>query len=211
MSTLSLADRRPWGEHVRTDLPDEEFPTSTRFSIATEWAGKAAAVLAIVLFVLVLMAIHKGLLVQHTAARVVTDFRTTNQYFDERADLTAPATARKQLEDLRSVLNDLNAAGARDVAQLNDLLPDAQALLVAGQADSQIAQQLNTVTGSLQTAAGSIHRIAATADTTVGQVATKLDEALRLVRQLNAELTRTTVKLAPIPAQDGVIPAPGEN
>ena len=211
MSTLSLADRRPWGEQVRTDLPDDEFPTSTRFAIATEWAGKVAAVLAIVLFVLVLMAIYKGLLVQHTAKTVVTDFRTTNQYFDERADFTAPATARKQLEDLRAVLNDLNAAGARDVQQLNDLLPDARALLVAGQTDSQIAEQLNTVTGSLRTAAGSIHQIAATADTTVGQVATKLDEALRLVRQLNAELTRTTVKLAPIPAQDGFIPAPGEN
>lgn len=212
MSTVTTIDRRrPWGDQIRSDLPPEEFLASTRYAIATEWAGKVAAVLAIMLFVLVLMAIHKGLLVQHSAQTVVSDLRTTNQYFDERADFTAPATARQQLEQLRGVLDDLNAAGARDVQQLNDLLPDARALLVAGQGDSEIAEQLRGITGSLQEAAGSIHQIAATADTTVGQVATKLDEALRLVRLLNAELTRTTVKLAPIPAQDGFIPAPGEN
>ncbi|AZG46816.1 hypothetical protein [Gordonia insulae] len=211
LSTFTLATRRPWADQVRTDLPPDELPTSSRFAIVTEWAGKFAAVLAVVLFILVLLAIHKGLLVQHTAKTVVTDFRTTNQYFADRADLTAPATARKQLEQLRAVLDDLNSAGARDVDQLNALLPDARALLVAGQNDSQIAEQLRGVTGSLQSAATSIHKIAATADNTVAQVAVKLDQALRLARQLNAELNRTTVKLAPIPAQDGLIPPPGEN
>ncbi|MCG7631454.1 MULTISPECIES: hypothetical protein [Gordonia] len=210
MSTIRVGHGRPWGEQVRTDLPDDEFPTSTRFAVATEWAGKVAAVLAALLLLLVLMAIHKGLLVQYTAKSIVTDFRTTNQHFEDRADFSATAGARQRLEDLRAVLDDLNAAAARDVQQLTDLLPDAQALLAAGQTDSQIAQQLRAVTGSLQTAAGAINQIAVTADTTVDQISTKLNEALRLVRQLNAELTRTTVKLAPIPAQDDLIPAPGE-
>ncbi|MCA4997884.1 hypothetical protein HWD35_24505 [Tsukamurella tyrosinosolvens] len=157
-----------------------------------------------------MMAIHKGLLVQHSAKTVVTNFRTTNQYFDTRADLTAPATARKQLEHLRVILADLNAAGARDVEQLSALLPDASALLAAGRGDSDIARKLQAVAASLQTAAKSINQIAESSDTTVQQVGIKLAQALALTRQLNAELYRTTVKLAPIPAQDGIIPAPGE-
>lgn len=209
MATTMTAGRRPWGSE-RTDIPRSEFPTSTRCALVTEWVGKLGAVAAIVLFVLVMMAIHKGLLVQHSAKTVVTNFRTTNQYFDTRADLTAPATARKQLEHLRVILADLNAAGARDVEQLSALLPDASALLAAGRGDSDIARKLQAVAASLQTAAKSINQIAESSDTTVQQVGIKLAQALALTRQLNAELYRTTVKLAPIPAQDGIIPAPGE-
>lgn len=214
MTVTAPTARRPWGP-PRTDIPAAEFPAATKYAIITEWLGRVAVVAAVILFALVMTAIHKGLQVQHTADSVVDNFITTNRYFDERADLTAPATAREQLQQLQTILTDLNTVAATDVEHLGLLLPDATALVAAGQGDNQIAQQLQTVAVTLQGAAASIHQVAATADTTVGQVSTQLNTALELVRKLNAELTRTTDKLAPIPAQDGLIPppapAPGEN
>ncbi|WCT06038.1 hypothetical protein [Rhodococcus qingshengii] len=184
---------------------------STRYAIATDWTTRLCVVLALCLAVLVLMSIHKGLLVQRSAATVVDDFHTANQYFADRADLSAPATARSELERLSKVLEELNAVGGEDVRLLSDLLPDASALLAAGQTDALLAEQLREVAATLHTSAQSIHQIAATADTTVSEVAVKLDETLTLVKQLNAELSRTTAKLAPIPAQNQFIPAPGGN
>ena len=186
-------------------------PSTGGFATATEWFGRLAAVMATVLFVLVMVAIHKGLLVQDSARTIVNNFRDTNQMFADRADLSAPATARKQLDELKAILTGLNAATAADVDHLEALLPNAAALLAAGQGDSNIASQLETVATTLSGSASSLHQISAEADTTVSDVNAGLSQALDLVGQLNAELSRTTDKLAPLPAQNALIPAPGGN
>lgn len=196
----------------RPDIPSEEVVEPRNgFTIATEWIGRVAAVVAVVLFVLVMIAIQKGLDVRDSADDIVTNFHTANDYFDQRTDLEAPARARQQLEQLQGVLADLNRTTAADVDELNSLLPDMQALLAAGQGDTQIAKQLEGIATVLKGSAGSLHNIAADADTTVSTVGQRIDQALSLVQQLNNELARTTRKLAPIPAQDGLIPPPGGN
>lgn len=195
----------------RPDVPVTAAAESNGFTVATEWMGRLAAVLALVLFALVLMAIQKGQLVQDSARTIVDNFRITNDYFAQRADLTAPATARKQLDELAGVLADLNTATATDVDHLAALLPDARALLAAGQGDTAIAGQLEDVATTLQGSAASLHQISADANTTVSDVNNELTTAIDLVNQLNSELTRTTNKLALIPAQDALIPAPGGN
>ncbi|MFI6996542.1 hypothetical protein [Nocardia sp. NPDC050175] len=190
-------------------LPTTALPTSGGYAVATEWVGRLAAVMAAVLLALVLVSIQKGLDVQHSSRTIVRNFRDTNQYFTERADLTAPATARRQIEQLKTVLTELNTAAAADANQLAAVLPDMRSLLTAGQDDASIANQLQTIAQTLQSAAASIHRIAADANSTVTAVNNQLTAAIGLVDQLNAELGRTARKLAPIPAQDAFIPAPG--
>ncbi len=177
----------------------------------TEWVGRVAAVLAIALFVLVLICIHKGKLVRDSARTVVDNFTITNSMFDERADLTAPATARAQLDELAVILADLNVATTADVDRLAALLPDAGTLLAAGQGDTAIAVDLEGVASTLQVSAASLARISNGADQTVSAVDGQLVTAIDLVEQLNAQLARTTNKLAILPAQDSFIPAPGEN
>ncbi|UZG60290.1 hypothetical protein [Rhodococcus opacus] len=195
----------------RPDVPVTAAPGSTGFAIVTEWMGRLAAVVAVVLFAMVLMAIHKGKLVQDSARTVVDNFRLTNEYFAQRTDLTAPAKARQQLDELAVVLAQLNSATATDVDHLAALLPDARALLAAGQGDTAIAGQLETVANTMQDSATSLHRISADANTTVSDVNNELTTAIDLVNQLNAELTRTKNKLALVPEQGAFIPAPGGN
>ncbi|AII11439.1 MULTISPECIES: hypothetical protein [Rhodococcus] len=195
----------------RTDVLVPAIPDVTGFSVATEWLGRLAAVVAVVLFALVVASIHKGLQVQHSARTVVDNFRLTNDFFAQRADLTAPATARRQLDELAGVLTQLNAATATDVDHLDALLPNARTLLAAGQGDTQIANQLEGVATTLQGSAASLHQISASANTTVSGVDNELTQAIDLVNQLNAELTRTTNKLALVPATDTFIPAPEGN
>ncbi|MFI5782877.1 hypothetical protein [Nocardia sp. NPDC051570] len=178
-------------------------------TFVTKWMGWLAAVLAAVLLALVLVAIQKGLRVQHSAHTVVSDLRTTNQFFSQRADFSAPAAAQRQVEQLEVLLTQLNTTGAADTDQLAGLLPDMRSLLAAGQGDVTIAGRLRTVATTLQGGAASLHRIAADANTTVTGVDDQLAVAIDLVGRLNTELRRTTTKLAPIPAQDAIIPAPG--
>lgn len=192
----------------RPDIPPEDVSDANGFTVATEWVGRVAAVMAIVLFALVMIAIQKGLEVQDSARTVVTNFHTANDYFDERADLTAPATARRQLEELQGVLVQLNKQTAIDVEHLGHLLPDMRDLLAAGRGDTRIAKQLQGIATTLQQSAASLQTISSNADQTVSSVDGQLDEAIALVQQLNNELARTTRKLAPIPPQDGIIPPP---
>ncbi len=203
MSPASALPSRKGVLPQRLDVPVTASPGSTGFTVVTEWMGRLAAALALVLFGLVLITIHKGQLVQDSARTIVDNFRLTNDYFAQRADMTAPATARRQLDELAVVLTKLNAATATDVEHLAALLPDAQALLAAGQGDTAIAGQLRTVVEALQGSAASLHQISADADATVSDVDNELTTAIDLVHQLNNELTRTTNKLALIPpAQD---------
>lgn len=196
------------GERLRTrpDIDPDTVRGSNGFSIATEWIGRVAAIMAVVLFALVMVSIQKGLAVQHSARQVVTNFHTANDYFAQRADLTAPATARRELEQLQGVLTDLNKSAALDVGNLADLIPTTQQLLAAGQGDQQIAATLQQIAAALKESAGSLKSIATNANTTVGGVNQQLGLAIDLVNQLNNELSRTTRKLAPIPAQDKLIP-----
>jgi hypothetical protein len=180
----------------------------TRYSIATEWLGRLAAVMSAVLLVLVLNAISEGLAVRQSTRAIVDNFGQANQYFDERADLAAPARVRSELADLRTVLAELNSATAVDVDLLAAMLPDMHTLVAAGHNDVTIAHQLHGISSSLQGAAGSLHAISADADVAVVKVNDRLLAALQLADQLNAELERTTVKLAPLPAQGNLIPAP---
>lgn len=208
MPAAALPYRKGTKPH-RPDVLVPAIPDATGFSVATEWLGRLAAVIAVVLFALVVASIHKGLQVQHSARTVVDNFRLTNDFFAQRADLTAPATARKQLDELTGVLTQLNIATATDVDHLDALLPNARTLLAAGQGDTQIAGQLEGgVATTLQGSAASLHQISAGANTTVTGVDNELTQALDLVNQLNAELTRTTNKLALVPATDAFIPAP---
>lgn len=192
----------------RVDVPGAVSPSPSGFAIATEWLGRTAAVLAVVLFAMVIATIHKGKQVQDSARTTVDNFRTTNEFFSQRTDLTAPATARKQLDALADILAQLNTAAAADVDHLAKLLPDAQALVTAGQGDTQIATQLETVATSLQGSATSLHDVSSDADTTVTAVDNELTQAIELVTQLNDELTRTTNKLALVPETGAIIPAP---
>lgn len=180
----------------------------TRFAVATEWLGRLAAVMSAVLLVLVLITVHKGLAVQHSTRSIVNNFRQANQYFDQRADLGAPARVRGELADLRTVLAELNTATAADVDQLATMLPQMRVLVAAGQNDVAVAHQLQGISSSLRGAAGSLHGISDEANTSVANVNNRLRTALDLVDQLNGQLQRTTNKLAPIPAQGNVIPAP---
>lgn len=191
----------------RTNTPPERASLGG-FSIATEWLGRLAAVMAAVLLVLVLLAIHNGLEVQHSTRAVMGNVHQSSQYFDERADMGAPARIRDQLTQLRSVLAELNSTTAADVDQLARMLPDMRKLVAAGQNDVSIAHQLYGVASSLQGAAGSLHGISADANAVVVSVNDRLVAALGLADQLNAELRRTTGKLAPLPAQGNLIPAP---
>jgi hypothetical protein len=200
--------RRKAALRRRTDVPTSMISTSSGFAVATEWLGRVAAVLAVVLFAMVMMTIHKGLQVQDSARTTVDNFRITNEFFSQRTDMTAPATARAQLDELAGILAQLNTAAAADVDHLAALLPDAQALVAAGQGDTQIAQQLESVATTLQGSAASLHEISASANTTVSSVDGELSQAIDLVNQLNFELTRTNNKLALVPAQDALIPAP---
>lgn len=192
----------------RPDVPIAAIPGSSGYAVATEWLGRLAAVLAVVLLGMVLATIHKGSQVQNSARTIVDNIRVTNDFFAQRTDLTAPATARKQLDELAGILTQLNTVAATDVDHLSALLPDAQALLAAGQGDTAIAGQLETVATTLQGSAESLHAISANANTTVTAVDTELSTALDLVGQLNAELTRTTNKLALVPETGAIIPAP---
>jgi methyl-accepting chemotaxis protein len=194
----------------RVDVPAAMVPGSSGFAVATEWLGRLAAVLAVALFAMVMATIHKGLQVQDSARTTVDNFRLTNDFFAHRTDLTAPATARTQLDELAGILAQLNLTAAADVDHLAALLPDAQALVAAGQGDTQIAQQLQTVATSLQGSAASLHEVSSNADTTVTTVDSELTHAIELVNQLNDELTRTTNKLALVPETGAIIPAPTE-
>lgn len=185
---------------ARHDVPHRYVAGATGWSVATEWLGRAAAVIAVVLMVMVLQTISKGLVVQDSADRIVTDFRTANGFFDTRADLSAPKEVRQQLQVLRGVLVKLDDAAAVSVAELGAVLPIVDRLLAAGDGDVRIARELRAIAEVLAGSAGRLRGIASAADGTVSAVDARLAAALRQVELLNAQLERTTRKLAVLPA-----------
>lgn len=200
---LSALPRRAGKPHRRTDVSPVFLAGSTGWAVATEWLGRLAGAVAVALFVMVLGTIHKGLLVQDSAEEIVGNFRTTNDFFADRADLTAPRKARQQLQELQVVLTSLNEATATDVRLLAATLPNVARLLAAGKGDVRIAHQLNSIAATLKGSAGELHNIAGEANTTVSSVDRLMAQVLRQVRLLNKELARTARKLTPIPATGG--------
>ncbi|HSV64514.1 MAG TPA: hypothetical protein VLJ59_01230 [Mycobacteriales bacterium] len=174
--------------------------SSSGFAVATEWLGRIAALLSVVLFVLVVLTIGKGLTMQKSAKQIVQDFHTTNGYFASRADLTDVAKVKNQLQVLTGVLAELNRSANVDVTYLAATIPDVQRLLAAGRGDVNIAYQLRGVASTLQQSAASIHNVAANARGTVAAVDTELARAITLVGQLNAQLAITERKLALLPS-----------
>lgn len=191
------------GGAARSDVPYSYLASSTRWAIGTEWLGRLAACVALVLMAMVLQTIHKGLAVQHSAHSIVTDFHTANDFFDKRADLSAPKKVRHQLETLRGVLTALNGSAAVDVRELSAVLPVVDRLLDAGHGDVRIAKQLREIAATLSGSAGDLRTIGTRADGTVSQVDRQLSEALHQIDLLNAQLDRTTHKLAILPATGG--------
>lgn len=184
----------------RTDVPEEALRSSSGVAIATDWAGRLAAVVSIVLFVLVMMAVQKGLAVQQSARQVVQDFHTANDFFAERADFEAAAKAKEQLQRLSGVLGRLNGAAATDVDALAATLPDVADLVAAGRGDVAVAEQLRGVATTLQGSAGSLNQIATDARTSVSQVNSDVAKAIDLVSELNAQLAVTERKLSLLPS-----------
>lgn len=191
------------GGSGRGDVPYSYLTSSTAWAIRTEWLGRLAGLIAVVLMVLVFQAIHKGLVVQKSARGIVTDFHTANGYFDTRANLNDPAKVRQQLVELQGVLTSLNQSTATDVTALSAVLPVVDRLLKAGKGDVQIAADLRDIANTLSGSAGALRSIATDANGTVSQVDAQLSEALHQIDLLNAQLTRTTNKLAILPATGG--------
>ncbi|WP_202033221.1 hypothetical protein [Nocardioides sp. WS12] len=188
----------------RYDVPHKYLAGSTGWAVATEWLGRLAATVAIVLMIMVFHTIHKGLVVQDSADKIVTDFHTANDFFADRADMNAPKKVRKQLQALQRVLAQLDDAAALDVRELSAVLPIVDRLLKAGEGDVRIAKQLKEIATILGGSAGELRAIATKADATVSGVDRQLSEALRQVELLNSQLERTTRKLA-------ILPATGDN
>ncbi|MFI6953395.1 hypothetical protein ACIBJI_07955 [Nocardia sp. NPDC050408] len=204
---------------MRIDVPASAFPNRRLrhveiapqggFARIARALGWVSAIMAAALLVLVVTAIHKGREVRDSATDIVNNLHTVNDYFDKRADFTAPQRAHAELAELASVLGDLDRATAQNADRVAVMLPDAKNLVAAGSGDVDIAHQLRDITGALAGAAQQINATAGSADATVAQIDTDLGRAIDLVDQLNAELKRTTDKLAPLPAQGALIPAPG--
>lgn len=186
--------------HRRTDVPASAIQSSSLMSITTEWLGRIAALFAIALFILVLMTVNKGLLVQGSARQIVQNFHTTNNYFATRADFAAATKAKQELQRLQSVLTQLNGSAAVDVTNLAATEPDVSRLLAAGKGDVSIAGQLLAIGNTLQDSAGSLNQIAGGAYTSVSDVNNLLSSSIESVNQLNGQLAITERKLALLPA-----------
>ncbi|UGT67751.1 hypothetical protein LTT66_31910 [Nocardia gipuzkoensis] len=217
-AAVSTLRRRAHNEQ-RTDIPASAFPDRRArradaapvncFARTTRALGWVSAGMAAVLLVLVVTAIHNGREVRDSATDIVTNLHTVNNYFDKRADLTAPQRARAELAELAGVLGELDRLTAHNADRVAEMLPDAKKLVAAGSGDVTIAHQLRDLTSGLAGAAQQINSTAGSADGSVAQIDTALAKAIELVTQLNSELKRTTDKLAPLPAQGALIPAPG--
>ncbi|MEB3371355.1 hypothetical protein [Saccharopolyspora mangrovi] len=184
----------------RTDIPAEAVRSSSATAIITEWTGRVAAMISIVLFVLVMFTVQKGLAVQHSAQQVVHNFHTANDYFSSRADFAAAAQAKNHLQRLYGVLSRLNETTEKDVNALSATLPDVARLLEAGRGDVALAQDLRAVADMLQQSAGSLNSIARDAHMSVSQVNSDLSTAVDLVGKLNAQLATMEQKLALLPS-----------
>jgi methyl-accepting chemotaxis protein len=167
--------------------------------VGLKWVARCAAVAAVVLFALVIVAIHRGRVVQATAQELVATLHTNNGYFDNRVDFTMPGRIRDEVRALHTVLDQLDRSTNEDVGLLDATLPDVARLLEAGRGDVQIAQRLTGVAGTLRDAARDLRKITGDADGTVDSVDRRVATAVELVDRLDRELTDIDRKLGVLP------------
>ncbi len=184
----------------RTDIPPGGLPGSSWSAIALEYLARLCAVAAVVLLALVIVAIHHGRQTKLAGEATTAAFRTLNGLFDTRADFTAPARARQQLQTLNTVLTDLDTTAAADVDLLASTLPDVQRLILAGRGDVTIARELVPVAERLRKAGTDLHEISEDADNTASAANRQVVLANQRIDQLNAQLAQIQRKLALLPA-----------
>jgi methyl-accepting chemotaxis protein len=192
------------GTNRRNDIPANTIPGSSRAAITVEWVGRLAAVAAIILFTLVMVTIHRGKVVQHSAKAVVHDFHVANDFFSHRANFQAPAVAKQELQQLATVLTQLNGTTAADVHELAGTLPDVRRLAAAGSGDVAIAKRMRSMGHDLQGGADDLRTVAVNANSVVGMIDDNMDQAVDAVGQLNDQLARTERKIAVVPDLSGL-------
>src|SRR5581483_7301726 len=164
------------------------------------WIARLSALTATVLFVLVLMAIHRERVIHQTANELVTTLRTDNGYFDERVDYASSGRILDHTQDLRQTLGQLDVAAGEDVHLLEMIVPEVTRLLGAGRTDLDIARALPGIADTLNIDARKTLRIAGHADGTVTSADARLAETVDLVRRLNRALGSIDAKLRIVPA-----------
>jgi len=134
-------------------------------AVGLKWIARLTAIAAVVLFALVITAIHRGRLVQASAKDIVATLHTNNGYFDNRVDFTTLGRIHDQVGTLHTVLGDLDRSANEDVDLLDATIPDVARLLEAGRGDVRIAQRLTGVSATLRDAAKDLHGSPATPTT----------------------------------------------
>lgn len=174
-------------------------PGSGWSAVGLKWTARLTAVGAVVLFALVITAIHRTRVLEATTQQVVDTLHMNNGYFDNRVDFTTLGRIRDEVRTLYTVLDDLNRSTDEDVGLLDATLPDVARLLDAAQGDVLTAQRLTGVAATLREAARDLHGITGDADDTVDSVDRRIATAVDLVDRLDRELTDIDRKLAVIP------------
>jgi hypothetical protein len=173
--------------------------------VGLRWVARLSAITSIVLFALVLVAIHRERLVHESTNHIVATFRLNNSYFDDRVDFAQTTRIRATAQRLEQTLEQLTAAAADDAALLATILPDTARLLAAAGADLTTARDLAGIADELHTTAGDILGTAGRAQDTVDAVHTRVSSIAALIEALNTELTRIDDKL-PLPGRPEVPP-----
>lgn len=192
--------------HRRADIRKDAIAGSSIWAVTTEWLGRIAALMAIFVALQVLEAVNTGQQIQASAATIVDNMKTTNKFFDDRADFTAAARARKQLETLATVLAKLDRSASSSVDILASTLPAIRDVVASVDGNANIAGKLLALGEELRKAAASIRATAQGADSTVKTAGEELKKTIALLDDLNAELAQIERRLAPVPNISGVLP-----
>ncbi|HEY9415490.1 MAG TPA: hypothetical protein VIQ30_12075 [Pseudonocardia sp.] len=184
--------------------PGEQARTGAWSAVGLKWIARLTAVAAVVLFALVLTAIHRGRLLQASTQEVVTTLHLNNGYFDNRVDFTTLGRIRDEVRSLHTVLGELNRSTDEDVTLLAETIPDVARLLGAARGDVRIAQRLTGVAATLRDSARDLRAITGDAGDTVDSVDRRVATAVVLVDRLDRQLSDIDRKLALLPS--GVIP-----
>jgi hypothetical protein len=163
------------------------------------WIGRLCAATAVVLFALVLLAVHRERQVHQSTDEIVATFRVNNGYFDHRVDFSHTERIRDRAGDLRRTLDDIQAAATDDVRLLGAIRPDATRLLTAAGSDLRTAHELTGIAEDLRDTAGDILGTADHAGNTVTWADARVASILDLIAQLNRRLADIDRKL-PLPA-----------
>lgn len=163
------------------------------------WVARLSAAAAVILFALVLLAVHREALVHRSTDETVATFRLNNGYFDNRVNFAQTDRIRDSSGALGQTLEQLRAAATDDVALLETILPDTTRLLTAARTDLRIARELTGTADALRHTAQNILDTAAHSNNTVASADARLGAIADLVDQLNRRLSDIDRKL-PLPS-----------